>query len=284
MFPYTPLVSRNAKKRQLPPAWNENNENTTPRPSKAPRIPYTPTNPIPPFSLLGTPSHTAQDSIPATPTPSTSRTPLAEKKNRPVYRNGYEITKPQTPSYPTYSLGGRRKAFTGGNCSRLEPLAPLDPAVWNQHAQDAGLLSAGQSLRGFQVEAANYVLGRAGDLCVIAPTGAGKSFVWTLPLLAQDRGISLVIVPYTSLGYQGVLRSYGGSMIKSTFLHGKNKHPAMLERLARDGGRQIVYICAEMLESPTMAPVLHSDSFKAQLSAIYIDEAHTAHESSTWRD
>ncbi|KAH6886596.1 P-loop containing nucleoside triphosphate hydrolase protein [Coprinopsis sp. MPI-PUGE-AT-0042] len=33
-----------------------------------------------------------------------------------------------------------------------------------------------------------------------------------------------------------------------------------------------------------MAPVLHANSFKSRLSAIYLDEAHTPHESHLWRD
>jgi superfamily II DNA or RNA helicase len=61
-------------------------------------------------------------------------------------------------------------------------------------------------LRPYQVEAANWVIARKGDLCIIAPTGSGKSLVWALPLLEQKDGISLVIVPFTSLGHQGELR------------------------------------------------------------------------------
>ncbi|KAF8178738.1 P-loop containing nucleoside triphosphate hydrolase protein [Pholiota molesta] len=38
-----------------------------------------------------------------------------------------------------------------------------------------------------------------------------------------------------------------------------------------------------MLETPSVARVLHSESFRAQLSAVYIDEAHTVHESVSWR-
>lgn len=46
---------------------------------------------------------------------------------------------------------------------------------------------------------------------------------------------------------------------------------------------QVVYMCPEMLETPAVAQVLHSESFRAQLSGIYIDEAHTIHESVSWR-
>lgn len=37
-----------------------------------------------------------------------------------------------------------------------------------------------------------------------------------------------------------------------------------------------------MLETPAVAQVLHSESFQAQLSGVYIDEAHTLHESHSW--
>lgn len=38
-----------------------------------------------------------------------------------------------------------------------------------------------------------------------------------------------------------------------------------------------------MLETPAVAQIIHSKSFQAQLSGIYLDEAHTLHESHTWR-
>lgn len=41
------------------------------------------------------------------------------------------------------------------------------------------------------------------DVCVIAPTGAGESLVWALPLLLYPEGISLVIRPYTNLRIKG---------------------------------------------------------------------------------
>ena len=37
-----------------------------------------------------------------------------------------------------------------------------------------------------------------------------------------------------------------------------------------------------MLESPTFSQILHSTSFQGSLSAIYIDEAHLVHESTSW--
>lgn len=79
----------------------------------------------------------------------------------------------------------------------------LDTKEWDKLALEAGVLRTGQTVKDYQVNASNHIISRKGDMCVVAPTGAGKSLIWALPLLAQKRGISLVVVPYTSLGYQG---------------------------------------------------------------------------------
>lgn len=52
------------------------------------------------------------------------------------------------------------------------------------------------------MQCANAVVSRLGDVAVVAPTGAGKSMVWMLPLLVAKDGICLVITPYTSLGIE----------------------------------------------------------------------------------
>ncbi|KAF9536389.1 P-loop containing nucleoside triphosphate hydrolase protein [Agrocybe pediades] len=129
-------------------------------------------------------------------------------------------------------------------------------------------------LRDYQVEAANVIVSRDRDLCIVAPTGSGKSLTWVLPLLAQRKGISLVIVPFTSLGFQGEQR---------TFTHSGAAGAEVLERIALGGTMQVIYTCVEMLETPAFARVLYSESFQAQLSGIFIDEAHVVHESHTWR-
>lgn len=152
-------------------------------------------------------------------TPTTPRSPLVEKKNRTRYQNGYEV-KPKTPSFKPYTINNpghaRQKVFAFNSFTPLAPIKPLSPEVWNQLARDSGLLKSGQRLRDYQVEAANFILSREGDLCVVAPTGAGKSHIWVLPLLAQRAGISLVIIPFTSLGYQGeeryAIREYDASI------------------------------------------------------------------------
>ena len=71
--------------------------------------------------------------------------------------------------------------------------------------------------------------------------------------------------------------------IKCTFLHSGSYDIAVLENIAQGGGMHVVYLCVETLETPAIAQVLYSDSFRAQLSGTYIDEAHSLHESLSWR-
>ncbi|KAF8998375.1 P-loop containing nucleoside triphosphate hydrolase protein [Cyathus striatus] len=132
------------------------------------------------------------------------------------------------------------------------------------------------------MDGANHIISRLEDICVIAPTGAGKSLLWILPLLAQKQGISLVIVPFTSLGVQGENR-HKNSHITATFLSSENCSPEILRKIAQSVGMHVIYTCPEMLETPAVAQVLHCQSFQDQLSGIYIDEAHCVHESLSWR-
>lgn len=161
--------------------------------------------------LIVSPTHaTPSETTVLTPhnlTPNT-RAPLADtaNKKRRVYRNGYDI-KPPTPSTKPYALNNRgykrQVAFSFGNTPKIRPLDALSPAEWDRLAMEANLLPEGGKLRNFQVQSANIITTRSNDLCVIAPTGQGKSLLWTLPLLAQPHGVSLVITPYTSLGCEG---------------------------------------------------------------------------------
>lgn len=45
----------------------------------------------------------------------------------------------------------------------------------------------------------------------------------------------------------------------------------------------VVYVCPEMLESPSFARLVHSKTWQGRLSAIYIDEAHLIRLSLSWR-
>ena len=88
----------------------------------------------------------------------------------------------------------------------LFPVRHTPSDKWNDLAHSAGLLGPSDRLRDFQIECANTVLVKKQDVCIIAPTGAGKSMVWCLPILKQKWGISLVITPYTTLGNEGADR------------------------------------------------------------------------------
>lgn len=79
----------------------------------------------------------------------------------------------------------------------------LSAEEWNKKAHDAKVLPASAALRKFQIECSNLIISSSTDICVIAPTGFGKSLLWCLPLLPDRAAVSLVITPYTSLGAQG---------------------------------------------------------------------------------
>jgi len=84
------------------------------------------------------------------------------------------------------------------------------------------------------------------------------------------------------LNYCIMIDRHAGSNIKSTFLHSGENGKRTLERIARGGEKHVLYTCVEMLEMPAVAQVIHSESFQAQLSGVYIDEAHVPHESHSW--
>ncbi|KAF5313744.1 hypothetical protein D9619_013674 [Psilocybe cf. subviscida] len=211
--------------------------------------------------------------------------PLSDKRIRTVYRNGFEV-KPQTPSFRPYSVNNpgypRQQAFAFSGFKRLKSMKSRKMDSWTALAIENGLLEDGQHVQAFQCDAANHVIAWTGDLGVIAPTGAGKSLLWMLPLLVQKIGISLVIIPYTSLGFQGEKRHEKIS-ISCTFLHSGASDEKTLERIALGGGMHVIYTCVEMLETPAAARVIYSESFRAQLSGVYIDEAHVVHETHSWR-
>jgi hypothetical protein len=85
----------------------------------------------------------------------------------------------------------------------IEPMGPLPCIRWNELARESCILPDGCDLQSFQTQCSDIVIGLGGDVCIISPTGSGKSLLWILPLLAQKKGISLVITLYTNLGTEG---------------------------------------------------------------------------------
>ncbi|KAJ7605898.1 P-loop containing nucleoside triphosphate hydrolase protein, partial [Roridomyces roridus] len=152
---------------------------------------------------------------------------------------------------------------------------------WTDLAIKWGILPVGSNIKSYQVWISNLVLARDRDAVVISPTGSGKSLSWVLPLLAQKEGISLVITPYTSLGQDGEEQNKLQG-VQSLFLYSEQNTAEDFE-LAAEGDMLVLYVCPEMLESPTFARLIHSPGWRNRLSAIYIDEAHLLHETHGWR-
>ncbi|KAJ7239840.1 hypothetical protein C8J57DRAFT_1563179 [Mycena rebaudengoi] len=227
----------------------------------------------PPTSTIRT--RAQLNSLPSTPNSifGSPRTPLATKTNQKLHRNGYE-TAPKTPSYSPFALNNRgyprQTAFSISRADHLALCPALDPSEWTGLVVKAGAIPKIASLRSFQVEISNFVLMRRGDAVVVSPTGSGKSLSWTLPLLACREGISLVITPYTSLGLDGELSNECDG-IKATFIYSEQNSLHDFEQIA-EGEMQVIYVCPEMLESPSFARILHSLEWRRRLSAVYIDE------------
>ncbi|KAJ7626742.1 P-loop containing nucleoside triphosphate hydrolase protein [Mycena rosella] len=210
--------------------------------------------------------------------------PVGPTKPRKQHRNGYEAT-PKTPSFQPFALNNigapQQKAFDLSNPAPLGLIPALDPSEWNKLALRCRAIPAGANLHSFQIEISNWVGMHHGDAVVISSTGSGKSLSWVLPLLARKEGISLVVTPYTSLGLDGEL-SNDCDGISSLFIHSEKNTQKDFETAAM-GEMLVIYVCPEMLESPSFASLLHSKSWSGRLSAIYIDEAHLIHQSYTWR-
>jgi hypothetical protein len=174
------------------------------------------------------------------------RAPLTTTMNnsKKLYRNGFEA-KPQTPSYKPYALNSRgwkrqhSYAFDDEKVC-VKPMKPPSCARWNELAVEARILPDGCALWDFQMQCSDIVVEMARDVCVISPTGSGKSLLWLLPLLVQKDGISLVITPYTSLGIEGQERHVSMSYYWSLLL--KKNYPRLLIGLVTWQYRQFLSI------------------------------------------
>ncbi|KAL4244048.1 hypothetical protein ABKN59_010550 [Abortiporus biennis] len=216
---------------------------------------------------------------PVTPSPSNATSKAVK------YQNGYAVSPKPRQSLP-YSLPrkGRKRSnpFDFPVDNSVLAHSPLSFEEWQALVQTFYLVPPGCTLRDFQIECANYVLSRKSDVCVIAPTGMGKSLLWCLPLLVAKSSISLVVTPYTSLG-----REMEESMQKlgfsSIFIHEDQNSEDVFESTAK-GNYRIVFVCVEMLESSRFARVLFCKRFQALLGGVYFDEAHLFHEAHDYRD
>ncbi|GJE91147.1 ATP-dependent DNA helicase-like protein [Phanerochaete sordida] len=208
-------------------------------------------------------------------------------KKRKQYRNGYEAI-PKTPSYTPYGLrisSGRKRLlpfkFPDEDFGAVRRREPLSLDAWTALAREAGWIPQDGVMRDFQGHVSNLVLGQDGDIAVITPISKGKSLIWCFPLLVDKAAVPLVITPYTSLGIEGAMRMTK-LKLPSVYIYEGLKSEDVLERAAR-GDFRVIFACPEMVESPRFARVLHCDSFKPLLQAVYLDEANSVYESHDWR-
>lgn len=178
--------------------------------------------PLPPPETPVRPSPAMASEIPTpapylpTQTPHAHPPVSAHKKKH--WQNGYEVdvTLPSYWPYDLHSAGRKRhKAIKVDNARPYTPLSkPLSSEEWNKLTWDHGTIAPLAHLWDFQVNVSNIVVQRKSNVVAIAPTGSGKSLIWTLPLFAQVHGISLVITPLCSVGQEGAQQ-----YVKSQLLH-----------------------------------------------------------------
>ncbi|KAJ7881545.1 P-loop containing nucleoside triphosphate hydrolase protein [Mycena olivaceomarginata] len=252
-----------------------------PRFNRPPKRAQTQSGNTTPISAPSTPLRTPNEGPSVQNSPGN---PLAFVPGHRRYRSGYEVQPKATP-YKPYALNNpgtpTQGAFNLSKETSLEAINALDPWQYTELAVKAKLLPPDCAVHSFQVETSNIVLMRRTDTVVIAPTGYGKSLTWTLPLLACREGISLVITPFTSLGQEGELLSQTDD-ISSLFIYGEQNSQQDFEAAA-SGEMMVLYVCPEMLESPSFARLLHSKSWRGRILAIYLDEAHLVHQTHSWR-
>ncbi|TCD68354.1 hypothetical protein EIP91_010992 [Steccherinum ochraceum] len=184
---------------------------------------------------------------PTTPAPTSKRVSedldkleTSKVKRRRTFQNGFE-TPVRAPSYKPYALPStgrkRGKAIVVEAHDRVSAIKPLELEKWQKLVEDAGVLPSGARVKEFQMECANAVVERKTDVCLIAPTGAGKSLIWTLPLLAAAKSVSLVITPYTSLGTEGQQR-IREMKVTSIYVNSEQKSSNTLKDIVKLGCRE----------------------------------------------
>lgn len=110
------------------------------------------------------------------------------------------------------------------------------------------------------------------DVCVIMPTGAGKSICFQIPALLFP-GITLVISPLISLMKDQVdaLTELG---IPATFINSSISRREETNRIRKavDGEYRLLYIAPERLETESFGELV--ESLSQAVSLVAIDEAH----------
>ena len=66
------------------------------------------------------------------------------------------------------------------------------------------------------------------------------------------------------------------------YINSNKKDNATIEKVLQ-GDYRVIFVCVEMLESPTFSRILYSPLVRARLLGIFLDEAQNVHESAHWR-
>lgn len=123
----------------------------------------------------------------------------APKKN---HRNGYDV-KPQSAWYKPFDFSRKVKAIHIKLGIHKIPLpafslvANLTRSQWEQRTSHAR--KANQAIRDYQLDGCNSILERK-DTVVIAPTKAGKTWLFFLPVIAFPDKMSIIVTPLRGLG------------------------------------------------------------------------------------
>ncbi|HXC28583.1 MAG TPA: DNA helicase RecQ [Stellaceae bacterium] len=125
------------------------------------------------------------------------------------------------------------------------------------------------SFRGHQQQIVEHVVA-GGDAVVLMPTGGGKSLCYQLPALLRS-GMGVVVSPLIALMKDQVdaLRQAGvrAAALNSGLAPGE---AAFVEREARDGGLDLLYVSPERLAMPHCVDLLR----RCRIALFAIDEAH----------
>ncbi|WP_437878255.1 RecQ family ATP-dependent DNA helicase [Sorangium sp. So ce513] len=126
------------------------------------------------------------------------------------------------------------------------------------------------AFRPWQREAIDALLGGAGRVLVVAPTGGGKSLCYQLPAVALP-GTTLVLSPLISL-MEDQVRALEARGIPATFVASSLSREENGRRLAglRRGEYKLVYAAPERLALDGFLEALSS----SRLSLVAVDEAH----------
>ncbi|WP_437947276.1 ATP-dependent DNA helicase RecQ [Sorangium sp. So ce296] len=152
------------------------------------------------------------------------------------------------------------------------PSSPLRPPEGPPPSIDAVLADRFgiASFRPWQREAIDALLGGAGRVLVVAPTGGGKSLCYQLPAVALP-GTTLVLSPLISL-MEDQVRALEVRGIPATFVASSLPREENGRRLAalRRGEYKLVYAAPERLAFDGFLEALA----ESRLSLVAVDEAH----------